>query len=970
MILYKQIYVLDIISLMFINLFLGIIMNSTIKIQGARTHNLKNINLEIPRNKLVVITGLSGSGKSSLALNTLYAEGQRRYVESLSAYARQFLSIMEKPDVDYIEGLSPSISIEQKKISNNPRSTVGTITEIYDYLRLLYARVGEPFCPTHKINLKAQSIQEIVNNIFKFEFNNKIIITSPIRLNRKGEHTKLISMLKSDGYTNLYIDGILYTDSNFPKLNKQKKHNIEILIDRVEVVNKNKDRIICSVEECIKISSGIIKISKYKNNKEINLDNDCSNIFSTKHSCPLCDYSLPELSPRLFSFNSPIGACPECDGLGIIQTFSESKIIKNKNISLSDGAIPGWDINSKYRYQLLKAVASHYNFSLNTKFIDYSDNIKNIILHGNKTKKFKFSYDGNSYASNFEGIIPNIERRFRETDSEAVREIFSKFLSNEKCNSCSGLRLCLAARNVFIADKNISSISSLTIENALFFLKKINLSGNRKEIYEKIISEIINRLSFLKDVGLNYISLDRKSETLSGGESQRIRLASQIGAGLVGVMYVLDEPTIGLHQKDNNRLLNALENLKNIGNSVIVIEHDSEVISKADFIVDIGPGAGVHGGEIVATGNKKEIIENHNSLTGKYLSGEKSIKIPITRRKFNNKMICISNITTNNLKNITVNIPVGIITCITGVSGSGKSSLINDTLFIAISKLINNPQEKYSNDKKNYTNITGYEYFDKIINIDQTPIGKTPHSNPATYVGLFTSIRELFSSLEESKFKGYKPGRFSFNVKGGRCEECNGDGVIKVEMHFLADLYITCDNCKGKRYNEETLNIKYKNKNISEVLNMNVEEAYDFFSSVPSIKRKLKTLLDVGLSYISLGQSSVTLSGGEAQRIKLSKELSKRDTGNTLYILDEPTTGLHFHDVNQLLSVIHNLCNKGNTIVIIEHNLDVIKTSDWVIDLGPDGGDAGGMIVAEGSPENVAKNKLSYTGAFLKTVLT
>ena len=937
---------------------------SNIHIRGARTHNLRNIDLTIPRDKLVVITGLSGSGKSSLAFNTLYAEGQRRYVESLSTYARQFLSVMEKPDVDYIEGLSPAISIEQKATSHNPRSTVGTITEIYDYLRLLYARVGIPKCPEHEIVLKAQTVTQMVDAVMELSPKTRIMLLAPIVTNRKGEYVQLLEELRGQGFLRARIDGEIYELDDTPSLDLKKKHTIEAVIDRVKITEDIKQRLAESFEIALQLSDGLVKVAMIDGKNAVN-QKDL--LFSSKHACPLCDYSLSELAPRLFSFNSPIGACPRCDGLGIKQTFDEEKVIHDEHLSLAEGAVRGWDRRNSYYFQMLESLAKHYKFSLDKPFDELPEKIRQIILYGSGREKIKFRYARFNNTHTFEGVIPNMGRRYRETDSEAVREILIKYLTPKPCEECKGARLKIQARNVFINDVNLPAITEMAIDQAKDFFIRLKLTGSRGEIASRIIKEIVERLDFLINVGLDYLSLDRRAETLSGGEAQRIRLASQIGAGLVGVMYVLDEPSIGLHQRDNARLLKTLSHLRDLGNTVIIIEHDSEAICSADHVIDLGPGAGVHGGNIVAQGSPKQIMQNKKSITGQYLSGKKTIAIPKARSPVDkSRMIKLTGAACNNLKKVDVKIPVGLLTCVTGVSGSGKSSLINDTLYPLIAAKLNRSTHLQIGA---HEDITGLELLDKIVDIDQSPIGRTPRSNPATYTGLFTPIRELFSAVKESRARGYKPGRFSFNVKGGRCEACSGDGLIKVEMHFLADIYVVCDVCKCKRYNRETLDIKYKGKNIHEVLDMTVEDAREFFSAIPVLARKLQTLMDVGLSYIKLGQSAITLSGGEAQRVKLSRELSKRDTGRTLYILDEPTTGLHFQDIKQLLEVVHNLRDKGNTIIIIEHNLDVIKTADWIIDLGPEGGNRGGQIVATGTPEQVAKHKTSYTGKFLKRML-
>lgn len=937
----------------------------TIRVQGARTHNLQNIDVVIPRDKLVVITGLSGSGKSSLAFDTLYAEGQRRYVESLSAYARQFLSMMEKPDVDHIEGLSPAIAIEQKSTSHNPRSTVGTVTEIYDYLRLLFARVGEPHCPTHKVVLDAQTVSQMVDNVLALPQDTKIMILAPVVQERKGEHVELMNELKSKGFVRARIDGEIQELDQVKPLSLRKKHTIEVIIDRLKVRQDIRERLAESLETAIKLSQSVVKIGFIESKK-------ADWLFSSKFACPHCGYSLLELEPRLFSFNNPAGACPECDGLGVKQFFDPERIISNPDLSIIDGAIRGWEKKSGYYFSLLNTVAKYYKFDLNKPFKQLSQKQQNLILYGSGETELAFKYTndkGNVYQHKkpFEGVIPNFERRYRETDSDMMRQEFAKYLSHQFCTGCQGSRLKVEARNVFIEKLNLSQITALSISQTLDFFAHLKLSGKRGEIAGKILKEIIERLSFLTNVGLEYLTLDRSAETLSGGEAQRIRLASQIGSALVGVMYILDEPSIGLHQRDNARLLKTLTHLRDLGNTVLVVEHDEEAILSADHVIDLGPGAGVHGGKIIAQGTPKQILNNANSLTGQYLSGKKSIPIPTQRKVIDNKKtIQIKNAVGNNLKKMNIKIPLGLLTCITGVSGSGKSTLINDTLYPAAARKLNGATVVMP---AAHEAILGLECLDNVIDIDQAPIGRTPRSNPATYTGMFTPIRELFAGIQESRARGYLPGRFSFNVKGGRCEACQGDGVMKVEMHFLPDIYVMCDICKGQRYNRETLEIKYKHKNIKEILEMTVEDARQFFDAVPILSRKLQTLIDVGLSYIRLGQSATTLSGGEAQRIKLSKELSRRGTGNTLYILDEPTTGLHFHDIAQLLTVLHRLRDQGNTIVVIEHNLDVIKTADWIIDLGPEGGAGGGQIVAEGTPEQIAQHKKSYTGYFLKKVL-
>ena len=936
----------------------------SIFIKGARTHNLKNISIEIPRNKIVVITGLSGSGKSSLAFDTLYAEGQRRYVESLSTYARQFLSMMEKPDVDQIEGLSPAISIEQKATSHNPRSTVGTVTEIYDYLRLLYSRIGTPICPDHKEELKAKTVSEICDEIFKLKEKSKIMILSPLIRGKKGEHLSIYEDLRKSGYVRVKVNGTIYPIEEFPELEKNKKHDISAVIDRLVLKNTDDDRsrLAESIETSLMLSNGLVEIEEIDKNKIL--------LFSSNFSCSQCGYAIPELEPRMFSFNNPYGACTRCDGLGVIQYFNEKRLIQDDDVSISNGAIKGWTRRNRFYFYQLKCLAAHYNFTLTTKWKDYSQEIKDIILWGSKDK-VDFSHRFRSGSKivrkhKFEGIIPSTERRFKETDSDFIRDELSKLMSKSECNECEGSRLNTQSRNVFINKTQIHTITGMRINEALSFTTNMKLNGAKKKIAEKILKEIKERLTFLEDVGLSYLTLERSAETLSGGEAQRIRLASQIGSGLVGVTYVLDEPSIGLHQRDNEKLIKTLNNLKNLGNTVIVVEHDEEAIRCADHIIDIGPGAGKHGGEICAEGTLKDILRNKNSITAQYLSGEKEIKIPKKRLKPFGNNIHIINASENNLQKISTEIPVGLFTCVTGVSGSGKSSLINQTLLPLSSFMLN--KSKLSKEIK-CEKINGLEYLDKVISIDQSPIGRTPRSNPATYTGLFSYIRDLLSQTIEAKSRGYKPGRFSFNVKGGRCEACQGDGMIKVEMHFLADVYVKCDVCDGHRYNEQTLEVKYKGKNISDILNMTVEEALDFFNALPAIKKKLITLNDVGLGYITLGQSAITLSGGEAQRIKLAKELSKRSTGKTLFILDEPTTGLHFADIELLLKVLDRLKQQGNTIVVIEHNLDVIKTADWIIDLGPEGGSDGGNIVAIGTPEDVAKVSGSFTGQFLKKML-
>ncbi|MDE4002607.1 excinuclease ABC subunit UvrA [Glaesserella parasuis] len=936
-----------------------------IDIRGARTHNLKNVNLVLPRDKFIVITGLSGSGKSSLAFDTLYAEGQRRYVESLSAYARQFLSLMEKPDVDHIEGLSPAISIEQKSTSHNPRSTVGTVTEIHDYLRLLFARVGEPRCPDHDVPLAAQTISQMVDRVLEEPEGKRLMLLSPVVKDRKGEHAKLLENLTANGYIRARIDGEICDLSDPPKLELQKKHTIEVVIDRFKVRSDIATRLAESFETALELSgsTAIIADMDDPNAEEL--------VFSSSFACSHCGYSLTELEPRLFSFNNPAGACPTCDGLGVQQYFDERKVVQNPDVSLASGAIKGWDRRSFYYFGLLKSVAKHYDFDIEMPFNQLPKKIQNIILNGSKDE-IEFVYvndrgDSVKRVHTFEGVLNNMARRYKETESNAVREELAKYINNRVCTDCEGSRLRREARYVFLEKTNLPMVSEKSIGEALEFFEGLHLSGQKAQIAEKILKEIRERLSFLVNVGLNYLSLSRSAETLSGGEAQRIRLASKIGAGLVGVMYVLDEPSIGLHQRDNERLLNTLIHLRNLGNTVIVVEHDEDAIMVADHIVDIGPGAGVHGGQIIAQGTAQEIMQNEASITGKFLSGKEKIEIPKQRTpRDESKQLVLKGASGNNLKEVDLAIPVGLFTCITGVSGSGKSTLINDTLFPIAQNALNRAE---NSDVAPYKSIDGLAYFDKVIDINQSPIGRTPRSNPATYTGLFTPIRELFAGTQEARARGYTVGRFSFNVRGGRCEACQGDGVIKVEMHFLPDVYVPCDHCKGKRYNRETLEIRYKGKTIHQVLDMTVEEAREFFDAVPMIARKLQTLIDVGLSYIRLGQSSTTLSGGEAQRVKLAAELSKRDTGKTLYILDEPTTGLHFADIKQLLTVLHRLRDQGNTIVVIEHNLDVIKTADWIVDLGPEGGSGGGQIIAEGTPEEVAKDKKSHTARFLKEIL-
>ena len=934
-----------------------------IRIRGARTHNLKNISLDLPRNKLIVITGLSGSGKSSLAFDTLYAEGQRRYVESLSAYARQFLARMDKPDVDLIEGLSPAISIEQKATSHNPRSTVGTVTEIHDYLRLLYARAGDPECPEHNIKLEAQTVSQMVDSVLNLPEDTKLMILAPVVRERKGEQADLFENLKAQGFVRLRIDGKIYEIDALPQLAKTTKHNVDVVVDRLKVKDDMKQRIAESLETALRLADGKAIA--------LEMDTDKEHLFSAKFSCPLCDYSLAELEPRLFSFNNPMGACPKCDGLGNISFFDPKRVVAFPTLSLASGAIKGWDKRNQFYFQMLASLAAHYNFDLEMAFEELPLHIQDVLLNGSGREQIAFKYlneRGTFFGKThtFEGILNNLQRRYRESDSSAVREELAKYLNNQACPECAGTRLRIEARHVKVGGQNIHDVCRVPLKQALTFFEKLELHGAKLAIADKIVTEIQNRLKFLTNVGLEYLSLSRSAETLSGGEAQRIRLASQIGSGLTGVMYVLDEPSIGLHQRDNDRLLVTLKRLRDIGNTVIVVEHDHDAILEADYVVDIGPGAGEHGGQIVAEGTPQQIKDNPKSLTGQYLSGKKQIEYKHARTKADPaRWLKLTNATGNNLRDVSVNIPVGLLTCVTGVSGSGKSTLINDTLYRVVA------QHLYGShtEPAPFNDVNGLEFFDKVVDVDQSPIGRTPRSNPATYTGLFTPIRDLFAGVPESRARGYGPGRYSFNVKGGRCEACQGDGVIRVEMHFLPDVYVPCDVCKGQRYNRETLEINFKGKNIREVLEMTVETAHTFFSAQPVISRKLKTLLDVGLGYITLGQSATTLSGGEAQRVKLSLELSKRDTGRTLYILDEPTTGLHFADIQLLLDVIHRLRDAGNTIVIIEHNLDVIKTADWLIDMGPEGGDGGGLVIGVGTPETLAENKKSYTGQYLKAML-
>ncbi|WP_192021989.1 excinuclease ABC subunit UvrA [Shewanella sp. WPAGA9] len=937
----------------------------TIEIRGARTHNLKNFDLKIPRDKLIVITGLSGSGKSSLAFDTLYAEGQRRYVESLSAYARQFLSLMEKPDVDHIEGLSPAISIEQKSTSHNPRSTVGTITEIYDYLRLLFARVGEPRCPTHGQPLAAQTVSQMVDKVLELPEGSRQMLLAPVVKARKGEHVKLLESLAAQGYVRARIDGDVCDLSDPPTLDLHVKHTIEVVVDRFKVRDDLKQRLAESFETTLEMSGGIAVVADMAGETE-------EIIFSANFACPHCGYSMAELEPRIFSFNNPAGACQTCDGLGVQQYFDADRVITNGELSLAGGAIRGWDKRNFYYFQMLSSLAEHYKFDVETPFQQLTDKVQKIVLHGSGKQSIAFKYindRGDVVIRNhpFEGILNNMDRRYRETESNSVRDELSKFINTQPCKSCGGSRLLEEARNVFIGELTLPQLTQWSIGEAMTYFNGVEFSGQKAQIAEKILKEVGDRLGFLVNVGLKYLSLDRSADTLSGGEAQRIRLASQIGAGLVGVMYVLDEPSIGLHQRDNERLLNTLIHLRDLGNTVIVVEHDEDAIRMADHVIDIGPGAGVHGGEVICSGGLNDIIECEESITGQYISGKKQIHVSEQRTPIDpKKVIELTGATGNNLKNVDLTIPIGLFTCVTGVSGSGKSTLINDTFYKIAHRMLNGAT---IDEPAPHKSIKGMEQCDKVVDIDQSPIGRTPRSNPATYTGIFTPIRELFAATQESRSRGYQPGRFSFNVKGGRCEACQGDGLIKVEMHFLPDVYVPCDSCKGKRYNRETLDVKYKGKNIHEVLQMTIEEARVFFDPIPAIARKLQTLVDVGLSYICLGQSATTLSGGEAQRVKLAKELSKRDTGKTLYILDEPTTGLHFADIQLLLDVLHRLKAKGNTIVVIEHNLDVIKTADWIVDLGPEGGSGGGTILVTGTPEDVAKNTESHTARFLQPLL-
>ena len=938
---------------------------NTIEVRGARTHNLKNIDLDIPRDKLVVITGLSGSGKSSLAFDTLYAEGQRRYVESLSTYARQFLSMMEKPDIDHIEGLSPAISIEQKSTSHNPRSTVGTITEIYDYLRLLFARVGDPRCPTHGVTLKAQTVTQMVDAVLALPEGSKLMLLAPVVRDRKGEHLHIFEQMRAAGFIRVRVDGIVVDLDDVPALDKKRKHRIDVVVDRFKVREDLKLRLAESFETALELTDGVAAIAPMEDEGE-------EILFSARYACPSCGHSIDELEPRLFSFNNPAGACSSCDGLGVTQFFDESRVVLHPESSLAEGAIRGWDRRNVYYFHLLRSLSKHYGFDMDKPFEKLSQQHRDVILYGSGGEEIEFSYvndRGTVFKRRhvFEGVIPNMDRRYRETESSSVRDELAKYVSTAACKACDGTRLCEDARSVYVDGRTLPSITALPVGDAQAYFDALELSGRQGEIADKILKELRARYRFLVDVGLNYLTLNRSAETLSGGEAQRIRLASQIGAGLVGVMYILDEPSIGLHQRDNERLLRTLIHLRDLGNTVLVVEHDEDAIRSADHIIDIGPGAGVHGGEVVVSGTLDDVIGNSESMTGAYLSGARSIAVPEARHAADPKRaISITGARGNNLQDVSLSLPLGLLTCVTGVSGSGKSTLINGTLYPLAATALNGATTLKA---AAHEGIEGLEQLDKCIDIDQSPIGRTPRSNPATYTGIFTPIRELFAGTQEARSRGYKPGRFSFNVRGGRCEACQGDGVTKVEMHFLPDIYVPCDVCKGKRYNRETLEIKFKDMNISEVLNLTVEDALSFFEAVPAIHRKLQTLMDVGLSYIRLGQAATTLSGGEAQRVKLSRELSKRDTGNTLYILDEPTTGLHFEDIRQLLDVLHRLRDGGNTVVIIEHNLDVIKTADWIVDLGPEGGSGGGQIVATGTPEQVAENPASHTGTFLAPLL-
>jgi excinuclease ABC subunit A len=958
-----------------------------IRVRGARTHNLKNISLDLPRNRLIVITGLSGSGKSSLAFDTLYAEGQRRYVESLSTYARQFLQLMEKPDVDLIEGLSPAISIEQKAASHNPRSTVGTVTEIHDYLRLLYARIGDPHCPEHGIRLSAQSVAQMVDHVLELPPDTRLMILAPLVVGRKGEQVDLFEELRAQGFVRLRIDGAVHEIDELPRLRKNAKHTVEVVVDRLKVRADAKQRLAESFETALRHSDGRVIVLQMDDDQSLTPGpsperrgevpvrsregTGIEHLFSAKFACPVCSYSLPELEPRLFSFNNPMGACPRCDGLGAITFFDPRRVAAFPDLSLASGAIKGWDRRNQFYFQMLQSLAGHYGFDIEAPFAQLPRKVQDVVLHGSGDEKIKFVYvgeRGNRFVREhaFEGVIPNLERRYRETDSIVVREELAKYLASRACPECGGTRLRREARHVTIAGRAIFELSALTLAQASRFFETLALAGSRQAIAEKIVKEIVTRIHFLNNVGLDYLSLDRSADTLSGGESQRIRLASQIGSGLTGVLYVLDEPSIGLHQRDNARLISTLKRLRDAGNTVIVVEHDQEAIAAADHVVDMGLGAGEHGGSVIAVGAPQDIARHPESLTGQYLSGRRRIEVPALRHRVDPaRRLTLSGATGNNLKSVTVSIPVGLFVCVTGVSGSGKSTLVNDTLCHTVARALNDNMVEPAPLEA----VHGVELFDKVVNVDQSPIGRTPRSNPATYTGLFAPIRELFAGVPEARARGYGAGRFSFNVKGGRCEACQGDGVLKVEMHFLPDIYVPCDTCHGERYNRETLDVRYKGRNIHEVLQMTVEQAAGFFDAVPAVARKLQTLLDVGLGYIKLGQSATTLSGGEAQRVKLALELSKRDTGRTLYILDEPTTGLHFHDIDLLLRVLHRLRDHGNTVVVIEHNLDVIKTADWVIDLGPEGGDGGGRVIAEGTPEEVARDKASHTGQYLKAVL-
>ena len=950
----------------------------TIRIRGARTHNLKNVSLDIPRHRLVVVTGLSGSGKSSLAFDTLYAEGQRRYVESLSAYARQFLQLMEKPDVDLIEGLSPAIAIEQKATSHNPRSTVGTVTEIHDYLRLLFARVGDPYCPEHGVALSAQSVSQMVDHVLALPEGTRVMVLAPLLAGRKGEQAELFDELRAQGFVRLRVDGEVHEIDRLPKLDRNRKHTVDIVIDRVKIGTPAESAVQGGIRQ--RLAESFETALRHADGRAVAVEMGMSDgpagagrehLFSAKFACPICSYAIPELEPRLFSFNNPLGACPKCDGLGEITFFDPKRVVAFPHLSLAGGAIRGWDRRNQFYFSMLVSLAQHYGFDVDAPFESLPERAQQVVLMGSGEEKIAFRYPGERGRSAvkehaFEGILPNLERRHRETDSIAVKEELAKYLADRTCPACDGTRLRVEARHVRVAGRGIHELSAMPLKDAQPFFERLELPGAKRAIAEKIVREIANRVQFLNDVGLDYLSLTRSADTLSGGEAQRIRLASQIGSGLTGVMYVLDEPSIGLHQRDNERLIETLKRLRDLGNSVIVVEHDEEAIAAADHVVDMGPGAGVHGGAIVAQGTPAEILRHPDSLTGQYLSGRRGIPIPARRRRGDGaRRLRIAGARGNNLKNVTVDIPVGLFVCITGVSGSGKSTLINDTLYNAVAHHLYGS----ATEPAEHEAIDGLDHFDKVINVDQSPIGRTPRSNPATYTGLFTPIRDLFAGVPESRARGYGPGRFSFNVKGGRCEACQGDGMIKVEMHFLPDVYVPCDVCHGKRYNRETLEVRYKGRSVSEVLDMTVEQAHEFFSAVPSISRKLATLLEVGLGYICLGQSATTLSGGEAQRVKLSLELSKRDTGRTLFILDEPTTGLHFHDIDMLLKVLHRLRDHGNTVVVIEHNLDVIKTADWVVDLGPEGGDGGGRVIAQGTPEDVMTAPESFTGRFLKGVL-